>query len=77
MPRLTKEQFDTLFRLQDGHSCRCVGGNPCHSALYRKGFITIKFVSRRDYLIRITPTGLDAVTEALTRKTRQKSTLVA
>jgi hypothetical protein len=75
MPRLTNTQFQTLFALQDGHANRCSYGNPSHTALFKRGLVSIRFVSRRDYLLTITPDGIGAVQAEIWRKARQKSTL--
>jgi hypothetical protein len=72
--RLTTDQFRVLFCLGAGPS-RCVGGNPCHAALLRRGLVTVKWISRREYVLARTGKGEMALAEEMARKARQKTTL--
>jgi hypothetical protein len=71
---MTTEQFRTLFCLGAGPS-RCAGGNPSHTALLRKGWISVRWISRREYVIARTPAGEEALARELSRKAKQKSSL--
>ena len=70
----TEEQYRVLMTLGGGPS-RCVGGNPCHTALVTKGFAVVRWLSRREYLLTRTQAGAHALGEWIARKARQKSTL--
>jgi hypothetical protein len=67
MPRLTAEQFKTLLALGGGPS-RCSGGNPCHTALWKRKLVAIRFVSRRDYVLSRTESGEIALAREIARK---------
>lgn len=71
---MTTEQFRTLLALGGGAS-RCVGGSPSHAALLRKGWVSIRWVSRREYVLNRTPAGEMALAQEMSTKARQKSRL--
>jgi hypothetical protein len=74
MARLTTDQFRTLFALGSGPS-RCVGGNSSHASLLRRGWVSIRWVSRREYILSRTASGEAALAEELARKASQKTDL--
>lgn len=73
---LTLVQYRTLMALGGGPS-RCSYGDPSHTALFRRGLVSIQHVGRRDYILTRTAAGEAAVAQWIRRKAQQKSRLSA